>query len=206
MNNSSGKKEMRYAIFGGSFDPVHIGHLKLAMAAVEEMDIDKLFLMPNYISPFKQDSKVTATEDRVAMAELLLPYNEAFVVSTYEVDRSGPSYTSETLSHFREILDGELYFVLGFDSVLTIDKWHCAEELMEYPMITGRRPGTEDAEGLAKIEELNRKYGADITVLTIEPFDASSTEIRQRVREGKSTEGLLLPEVRKYIDDHSLYR
>lgn len=206
MNSSSDKNKKRYAIFGGSFDPVHIGHLRLAMAAVEEMEIDTLFLMPNYISPFKQDSKVTATEDRVAMAELLLPYSDAFVVSTYEVDRSGPSYTSETLSHFREMLDGELYFILGFDSVLTLDTWHCAEELMTYPMITVKRPGTEDAEGLAKIEELKSKFGLEITVLTQEPFNASSTEIRQLVKEGKSTEGLLLPEVREYIDEHSLYR
>lgn len=196
----------KYAIFGGSFDPVHIGHLKLALGAVNELNLDKLLLMPNFISPFKQDSKVTDTADRLAMTELLLPYCDAFEVSSYEVQRTGPSYTAETLDFFDNEYDGQLYFVLGFDSIMTLDKWYRADDIMKYPMITGRRPGTCDSEGMQKVIEYRNKYGADITVLEIEPFDASSTEIRQLVREGKSTEGLLLPEVREYIDEHALYR
>lgn len=195
-----------YAIFGGSFDPVHIGHLRLAMAATEEFKLDELILMPNYVSPFKLNSKVTGVADRVAMAKLLLPYNDAFSVSTYEVERTEPSYTIETLAHFRDSLDGKLYFILGFDSIMTLDKWYMAEELMKYPMITGRRPGTMDDEGFRKIEEYKERFGADITVLDIEPFDASSTHIRELVREGESTEGLLLREVREYIDEHALYK
>lgn len=197
----------KYAIFGGSFDPIHIGHLRLAKAAVDECGIDKLYLMPNYISPFKLDHKVTATEDRVAMVKVALGYCEAFDISLYEVEREGPSYTIDTLNHFRDELDGELYFILGFDSVLDLERWHLGSEIISnYPLITGRRPGTGDESGFQKIKEYRNKYKARIEVLDVEPFKASSTEIRELIRTGGSTDGLLIPEVQEYIREHDLYR
>ena len=206
MNNCD-NNTFKYAIFGGSFDPIHIGHLKLAKAAAEECGLDKLYLMANYISPFKLDREVTATEDRVAMVKASLGFCEAFDVSTYEVNREKPSYTIETLEYFDENYEGKLYFVLGFDSVLDLEKWHRGPEIIsKYPLITGRRPGTGDESGFSKIEEYREKYNADITVLDIEPFDASSTEIRERIRNNASTEGLLIPEVKEYITEHGLYR
>lgn len=206
MNNSESNKR-KYAIFGGSFDPIHIGHLKLAKAAAEECNLDKLYLMPNYISPFKMDHKVTATEDRVAMVKACLDYCEAFDISLYEVNREKPSYTIETLEHFDEYYEGKLYFVLGFDSVLDLEKWFRGPEIISrYPLITGRRPGTGDESGFRKIEEYREKYNADITVLDIEPFDASSTEIREKIRNSESTDGILTPEVQEYIRENGLYK
>lgn len=207
MQSDTTDKKLRYAIYGGSFDPIHVGHMAVAEAAVNECGIDSLVFMPAYTSPFKLDRKVTSGRDRIAMIESILHYNEAFTVSDYELTKGGASYTVETLRHFRSILDGELCFVLGFDSTVQIDTWYeGAEILREYPLITVRRPDTDDKEGMAKIESYRRDYGSDITLLHMEPVDASSTLIRSRIAEGKPLEGLVAPEVEEYIIEHKLYK
>ena len=196
----------KYAIYGGSFDPIHIGHVAIADHAVRECGIDKLIFMPAYVSPFKLDRKVTEGKDRCGMIEAVLGYNKAFCLSRYELNKEGPSYTVETLRHWRSLL-GNISFVLGFDSVVQVDTWFQGEEILrDYPLITARRPDTDDSEGMNKIAMFREKYGADITVLEMEPIDASSTTIRNNVREGKSISGLVLPGVEEYIFEHNLYR
>ena len=197
----------KYGIYGGSFDPIHIGHVALADSAVRECGLDKLIFMPAYISPFKQDRKATDGRDRCGMIETMLSTNSAFCLSRYELNKEGTSYTIETLRHWKKLLDGELYFVLGFDSAVQVDKWYEGKEiLMNYHLITARRPDTDDNEGLRIIESFREKYGADITVLEMEPVDASSTEIRNLVKEGKPVTGLVPPGVEEYIIEHQLYR
>lgn len=197
----------KYAIYGGSFDPIHIGHVALADHAVKECGLDKLIFMPAHVSPFKQDKKVSDGKDRCGMIEAVLGYNKAFCLSHYEISRDGPSYTIETLRHWDSILDGTLYFVLGFDSVVQLDTWYKGVEIIrDFPLITARRPETEDSDGMNKIEEYRREYGADITILEMPPVDASSTDIRELVRTGNSIKGLVLPEVEDYIRRNHLYQ
>ena len=197
----------KYGIYGGSFDPIHIGHIALADCAVRECGLDKLIFMPAYISPFKQDRKVTAGRDRCAMIEAATVSNSKFCLSRYELGKEGPSYTIETLRHWKKLLDGELYFVLGFDSVVQLDTWYQGEAVLKgFRFITAVRPDTCISEGMRKIEEFREKYGSDITVLHMEPVDASSTEIRNLVKEGKSITGLVPPGVEEYIIEHQLYR
>lgn len=201
-------KTKRYAIYGGTFDPIHIGHVKLAEAAVNECGLYKLIFMPAYISPFKQGSKASDGIDRCGMIETVLPLNKAFCLSEYELKKGGEaSYTIETLRHFDEIMKGELCFVLGFDSVVSLEKWYMGIEIIKgYPLITCKRPDTDDTEGMKIIERYRNQYGADITVLNKEPVDASSTEIRERVRSGRSIDDLVTPGVKEYIYAHGLYR
>lgn len=200
-------KKKRYGIYGGSFDPIHIGHVALADSAVRECGLDKLIFMPAYISPFKQDRKVTAGRDRCAMIETVLSTNSSFCLSRYELNKEGTSYTIETLRHWEKLLDGEMYFVLGFDSAVQLDQWYLGEEMLRsYHFITARRPDTDDAEGMRIIESFREKYGADITVMEMAPVDASSTEIRNRVKEGKPVTGLVPPGVEEYIIEHQLYK
>jgi nicotinate-nucleotide adenylyltransferase len=196
----------KYAIYGGSFDPIHAGHISIADHAVKECGIDKLIFMPAHISPFKQDSKVTDGSERCAMIETILGYNKAFCLSRYEISKEGPSYTVETLRHWKNILDGPLYFVLGFDSLVQLDTWYMGPEIIRnYPLITARRPDTNEEQGMMRIKEFREKYGADITVLKMPLIDASSTDIRNLISEGREVKGLLAPEVEKYIRDHGLY-
>lgn len=198
---------MRYGIFGGSFDPIHIGHVRLADAAVNDVGLEKLFLVPNHISPFKLDQKVTPAEDRIEMVRSILYVNDAFEISDYEVAKDGPSYTIDTLNYFKSEYGDELYFVLGYDSMMTIDTWfHGPEILKNFKLITGRRPGTDDCDCKAKIEEYRSTYNAKITVLELEPFDAASSDIRQLIAENKPLDRYILPEVEEYIRLHGLYR
>ena len=199
--------ERKYAIYGGTFDPVHNGHVSLAEHAVNECGIDKLIFMPAYVSPFKQDKKVSSGADRAAMIEKVLKVNQAFSLSRYELDHEGPSYTIETLEHWSRILDGELSFILGFDSMIQIDTWYRGSEILSgYHLITARRPDTDNCEGLARIEEFRLKYNADITILEMPPVDASSSEIRRRIAESISVRDLVDAEVEEYIIEHDLYR
>ena len=202
MNN--GKK---YGIYGGSFDPIHIGHVTLADSAVRECGLDKLIFMPAFISPFKQDRKVTDGHDRCGMIEAALKVNSAFCLSRYELNKKGTSYTIETLRHWDNLLDGDMYFVLGFDSAVQVDTWYEGEEILRnFHLITARRPDTDYAEGMRILESFREKYGAAITVLEMPPVDASSTNIRNLIKEGKPITGLVPPGVEEYIIEHKLYR
>ena len=202
MNN--GKK---YGIYGGSFDPIHIGHVTLADSAVRECGLDKLIFMPAFISPFKQDRKVTDGHDRCGMIEAALKVNSAFCLSRYELNKKGTSYTIETLRHWDNLLDGDMYFVLGFDSAVQVDTWYEGEEILRnFHLITARRPDTDYAEGMRILESFREKYGAAITVLEMPPIDASSTNIRNLVKDGKPITGLVPPGVEEYIIEHQLYK
>ncbi|MBR0374833.1 MAG: nicotinate-nucleotide adenylyltransferase [Mogibacterium sp.] len=197
----------RVAVFGGTFDPLHIGHVRLAIGAADECELDRLIFMPNYISPFKTDKHVTPGEMRCEMIERILHYHPAFDVTRYEIERDMPSYTYETLDYFSRTLDADMSFVLGFDSVMTIETWYRGPELLQrFSFITARRPDTPSEEGFAKIREYEERYGARIYVLEIEPFDASSSDIRQRVAAGEDISALVLPETAEYIYEHNLYR
>ena len=197
----------KYGIYGGSFDPIHIGHVSLADSAVKECGLDRLIFMPAYISPFKQNRKVTDGKDRCGMIESVLGFNKAFRLSTYELQREEPSYTIETLRHWDSMLDGDLYFVLGFDSVIQLDMWYQGEEILRnYHLVTARRPHTDDLEGMQIVEKFRSEYNADITVMDMPPVDASSTIIRKLVKEGKPVTGLVPPGVEEYIIEHKLYR
>jgi len=197
----------KYAIYGGTFDPVHIGHVALADAAVKECGLHRLIFMPDYVSPFKQDLKAAEASDRYAMLKSVLHYNPAFTLSSYEILKEGPSYTIETLEYWDDIINGNLSFIMGFDSVMEVENWRRGEDILRnYPLITARRPDTDDEAGMSKIEALRAKYGANITVLDMPPVDASSTDIRERIKTGRDITGLVPPEVEEYIIEHKLYK
>lgn len=199
--------DRHYAIYGGTFDPVHKGHIALADHAVRECGIDKLIFMPAYVSPFKQDRITAPGADRAAMIESILGYNKAFSLSRYELNREGPSYTYETVMHWKPMLGGKLSFILGFDSVLAIDTWYRGEDLLrEVSLITARRPYSDYRKGLEKIEYYRKEFGTETTVLEMGPVDASSTEVRKRISAGQSISDIVAPEVEKYITEHDLYR
>lgn len=205
MNSETSSRH--YAIYGGTFDPIHKGHIALADHAVRECGIDKLIFMPAFISPFKQNRRTAPGKDRAAMIESILGYNKAFCLSRYELGKEGPSYTYDTVMHWKQILDGKLSFILGFDSVIEIDTWYRGEEILkEVSLITARRPYANDSDGWNKIQYYREKFGTETTVLEMAPVDASSTEVRMNVHAGMSISDLVAPEVERYISEHDLYK
>ena len=191
----------RIGVFGGSFDPVHIGHLLVAETALEQLALSQVVFMPTNIQPFKQDVKVTPADDRVRMLKMATQSNPHFDVSTIETDRAGVSYTIDSLEALSKQYETEIVFIIGADTLKMLDKWHRAPELLsEYSFAVGCRPGQDEEEAKVIIDELRGKYGTMITQLDNIPINISSTELRERLKNRESVRYLIPDHVRIYME------
>jgi nicotinate-nucleotide adenylyltransferase len=191
----------RIGVFGGSFDPVHIGHLLVAETAIEQLALSRVLFMPTNIQPFKQDVNVTPADDRVRMLRLATKSNPRFAVSTIETDRAGVSYTIDSLHTLRERTGNEIVFLLGADMLKMIGQWSRASELLsEFSLAVGLRPGTNREEVTAHAETLRAQYGTVITFLDNIPINISSTALRARMKNGESVRYLIADPVRIYLE------
>jgi nicotinate-nucleotide adenylyltransferase len=198
----------RTGILGGTFDPVHYGHIRLAEDAAEMAGLDTVKLVPARIQPFKADQDVTADDDRLAMLRIACEENEILSVSTIELDEPRISYTYLTLKEIKTLLDNDdkIFFITGTDSFIEMENWYRGPDILrEFDVIVGIRPGYREEEVYKAAERYESMHGAGITVLQNRRLDISSTEIRKLLSEGGSTEGLIPEGVRKYIDEHGLY-
>lgn len=218
----------RIGIIGGTFDPVHEGHLNLALDAMEQASLDAVWFMPAKIQPFKQDRKVTAPEERLAMLALAVEGHPGFLVSTLEMELEGVSYTYRTLREVRRrLLDDRMaayaesqsdsadseedtdtvYFITGTDTFIKMDTWMHAEELLtENAVIVGSRPGYHDNE-IGRCRKLFEDlYGTEVLVIRNDLMDISSTGIKEKIAAGESIGGLVPQAVEEYIYGHDLYR
>ncbi len=200
---------MKIGIFGGSFDPIHYGHLVLAENVREGAGLDKIIIMPAFESPFKIGRSGAGTEHRMNMVELAVERNDFIKTSSYEIDKGRISYTADTLDEIREMYypDDELCFITGTDSMLGIEKWKDRDKLLkEYSFAVGTRPGYKDEELYSYAEHLRSAYGTKIYIINIPKVDISSTNIRIRRMEGRSIKYLLPDKVEDYIIEHGLYK
>ena len=198
---------MRIGVFGGTFDPIHNGHLALVDAALRHFGLDRVLLMPGHVTPFKQDSLVTSPEDRLAMVRLAARGNPRLEVSTLELDRGGVSYTVDTLEALRAQRPGdELWLLLGLDSLREFGRWRRARDILSLATVaTLRRPGTTLPEG-----DLPGLDAADTALLRKNVADGdcpdiSSSDIRRRIAAGLPLDGLLPEAVSAYIRRRGLY-
>jgi nicotinate-nucleotide adenylyltransferase len=181
---------MRTGFLGGSFDPIHYGHLLLAECCREQCRLDRVVFLPTAVPPHKQDRVVTPGPVRVEMIELAIAGNEAFELSRYEVDRGGINYTVDTLTHFhQEWPEDELFFLMGADMFYDFPMWREAGRVCELAIpVVVRRPGSHEptfehlAEiaSVARIEEI-RRHQVEMPAVGI-----SSTDLRRRVAAGHS--------------------
>ncbi|MBQ3521043.1 MAG: nicotinate-nucleotide adenylyltransferase [Firmicutes bacterium] len=205
---TSYNKIRKIGIFGGSFDPVHLGHTGLAEDAMKQAGLDKVIFIPARLQPFKLDKKLASGEDRLEMLKLAAGNAAGFEISTYELDTEGVSYSYLTMRAMREKygMEVKLYFITGTDAFLKIDKWKNAEELLtEYSYVIGTRPGYGQDELKTYIESIREKYGTEIINIDNVQVDVSSTEIREMISRGQSTAGLISAEVERYIRSNGLY-
>ena len=206
---SGNNKTLKIGIFGGSFDPVHLGHTGLAKDALEQAGLDKVVLIPAKLQPFKLDKKLASGTDRVSMLKLAVKDLKNVEISTYELDNDGISYTYLTLRAMQEKYgrEAELFFITGTDAFLKIDLWKNAEEILSrYSFIIGTRPGYKKQELDEFIIKIKDKYGTDVINIDNTQIDVSSTEIRDLLDKNMSTEGLISADVERYIKDNGLYR
>lgn len=205
---------MRLGIFGGSFDPVHAGHLAAAAACLDAGRVDRVVFVPAAVSPFKLDRHPTAGRHREAMLRLATAGEPRFEVSTEELDRGGPSYTVDTLERLRENHPHDtLVLVLGPDSLASLPAWHRPERIVQLaePLVV-ERTGLDDLRATAaNVPALGRllgREGLDHVVgspVRMPPVSVRSTDVRAKASRGEPLEGLVPRAVADYILEHGLY-
>lgn len=197
----------RLGIMGGTFDPIHIGHLACAEQARESFSLDAVIFIPAGVPVYKRDQQVTPAHQRLEMCELAVRGNEYFDVSSVEIDRRGDTYTIDTLRQLRRHFPSnvELYFITGADAVVNIIKWKESSAIAELAhMISVARPGyTVSEKEKAEIESHSK---IDVSYLEVTALAISSSDLREKVRTGRSIRYLTMKSTLVYIEKNGLYR
>lgn len=198
--NESNTCHLRIGIMGGTFNPIHYGHLLAAQEAWQRFKLDKVIFVPSAQPPHKQKPEVCA-QHRYKMIQMAINNNEHFTISNIEITRKGISYSEDTIRAFKEIYGDEnrLYFIIGVDAIAELNTWKNVENLPNLcQFIAVNRPGYQ-----LSIEE---RWLSCIHLLEIPGVNISSAQIRQRIKQGKSIKYLIPQEVERYIEEHLLYK
>jgi len=201
----------RIALFGGTFDPIHVGHTTVAEAAARQIGVEKVIFIPAKISPLKGFFPFASDMDRLHMIELALAGQELCAVSDCELKRPAPSYTLDTVRQFKQECGPEtaIHWLIGADGIGDLVHWHRIQELIdECNLTTMRRPGYPPPD-FGRFEPLwGPQRVAKLKEHMIETplVDISSTEVRRRLIAGEDVTGMLHPDVIRYIRKHDLYR
>ena len=191
---------MKIGLLGGTFNPVHTGHLVLAQECWHKLELDKIVFVPTFITPLKEDvEEQVSVHDRLNMLRMTLENDERFEISTYELDKGGVSYTIDMLKAFRKKYDYtvELFFLTGADSVLTLSEWKEPEKILgTVNFVIASRPGCPD----------KSSFDDKIIRIEIPLLDVSSTMIRERIKRRDPIDYLVPEKVVKYIRNKGLYR
>ncbi len=201
------EEKLRVGIYGGTFAPIHNGHVASAVAFMRQMKLDYLYVIPTFMPPHKG---VEAGDDpvrRLRMCELAFEGIDGVVVSDMEIRRGGKSYTYDTLSSLAAD-DKKLFMLCGTDMVLTFDTWYKFEEILKlcYPVYV-RRESDKIIDNLIiqKITEYYEKYGVMFRKIITDPIELSSTDVRRAAAEGKDISHMVPISVAKYIEENRLY-
>ena len=198
---------MRIGVFGGTFDPIHTGHLIIAEDARAALELDEVLFIPAGQPWFKSYRQITDTRHRLAMVRLAVADNRLFAVSDIEIRRSGPSYTVDTLGELREqpkYAGAEFIVILGVDALREIDRWHQPRTLFELASVVGMaRPAVTI--NLSVLHEAIPGASSRISLLDSALVDISGTDIRRRVAAGRSIRYRVPANVEQYIHENGLY-
>lgn len=200
----------KIAILGGTFDPIHLGHIKMAEAVLRQIDVDEVYFMPSKIPPHKLNKNVTREEHRCNMVKLAIEGNNKFVFSDFDLLRKGPSYTADTLTMLKDQNhDLDIYFIIGGDSLKNIESWYKPEIVMaNCTLLTIVRDDVDSLKMSEIIKNLENKYDCNIIPINMNKCDVSSTKIRNQFvydRNFDSYKNILDRKVFNYIINNGLY-
>jgi nicotinate-nucleotide adenylyltransferase len=196
----------RLGIFGGTFDPPHVGHLILAAEARDQLDLDCTIWVLTPDPPHKQGQRISSLEHRLRMVELAIGDDQAFTLSHVDINRPGPHYTLDTIGLFKEKYpDHELIYLMGGDSLQDLPQWYRAKEFLAHLDGIGvmRRPGDEI--DLRELYDALPDLTEKLNFVTAPLLEISAQQIRRRVREGRAYRYYLLPAIFEYIRDNRIY-
>ncbi|MGF7431412.1 nicotinic acid mononucleotide adenylyltransferase [Thermoanaerobacterium thermosaccharolyticum] len=200
---------IRLGIMGGTFDPIHFGHLVTAEAVRAQFNLDRVIFVPSGNPPHKVKRNITDKHIRYLMTILATVTNPYFEVSAIEIEREGYTYTIDTLKEFKKIYgdNTQIFFITGADAILEILTWKNAEELLQMcNFVAATRPGYAGDSISEKIDYIKKVYNKDIFQVTVPSLAISSTDIRNRVYEGRPIKYLLPESVERYIEKAGLYK
>ena len=203
----NGFDHTRVGIYGGTFAPIHNGHVSAAKAFMEQMKLDYLFIIPTYLPPHKQIDESDDPLYRLRMCELAFEGTDGVVISDCEIARGGKSYTYDTLKEL-ERPNTRLFLLCGTDMVLSFDKWYRFEDIIKmcYPVYVRRENDAMLGNMLvSKIQEYYQKYGVMFRRVVTDPIPISSTEVRRAVAAGEDISHLVPPAVERFIRENQLY-
>lgn len=198
---------MRIGIYGGTFNPIHNGHVGVIKGFIEKLSLDKLLVIPTAVPPHKQASYLAKDEDRIEMCRIALDGISQAEVCDIEIKRGGKSYTANTLQYVHdENPKAKLFLLMGEDMFLTLQNWYEADRIFELSSIAVAPRSHDLSEILKHKTFLENEFNAEIFVETIPYNEISSTQIRELYKENKSAANLLSDSVVKYISDNKIYK
>ena len=196
---------IKVGIMGGTFDPIHIGHLILAMEAINYKNLDEVWFMPTGNPNFKQDKNVTDKQKRFEMVKIATQDNKKFNVCDYEINKNGVTYSWETMKYLRENYDYDFYFIMGEDSLMSVETWENAEDFLKNTKILACIRRQEEMSKLdVKIDDLKSK-GYFVEKIPTSFIDISSTKIREKVQTNQDFRYFVPNQVFEYIVGNKLY-
>ena len=197
----------KIGIMGGTFNPIHVGHLLMGRWAKDHAQLDAVIFIPAGNPYMKAGTQVLDGAKRFEMVQLSVEQCEDFYASDIEINRSGYTYTYETLEELTKLYpNAEFYFIVGADSLYSFERWvHPELILKNCTLVAAARNGAAMEELEVKKAELEERFGGHIMLMDFPAFDVSSTMIRDRIKEGKSIRYLAPEKVCDYIEDHGLY-
>ena len=188
----------RIGVLGGTFNPIHIGHLAIAQTAQEKMQLEKVIFVPANIPPHKSSASVAPSKDRYNMVRLAIKNNPCFEISDFEIKKTGPSYTIDAMWYFRRIFprDGQLFFIIGGDMLSELKHWKYIEDILKIAtFIVVNRPGRFKMD-----KEIHHNS------VLMPGIDISSSYVRSRIAQGKTVKYFVPDNVIEYIKKRKLYR
>ncbi len=195
---------MRIGILGGTFDPPHAGHLALARAALQQLQLDEIMFLPANKNPLKARRVGTASKHRLGMVEALIRNEPQFSLSDMEITRGGTSYTVDTLGELHMVRPAEYWFLMGADALKGLPDWKNPQRLLRLCRLgVAVRPPMGQSEVIARVPV---EFKEKIDVITMNPMDVSSTDIRDRLSRNQNVSPHVPNDVLKYIHTHQLYR
>ena len=203
----TGQRIKKIGIMGGTFNPIHIGHLLLAENAKDNFALDEILFIPSGCSYMKKTSEVADRQTRYEMTRLAIADNPSFSISDIEVKREGNTYTYETLLQLKEQQpETEFYFIVGADSLFSMETWKKPEIIFENCILLAAVRDDKKRKDLeAQILYLKEKFHARIHPISMQEISISSTDIRNRIKEQRSVRYMVPEQVVSYIKEHQLY-